>query len=251
MKKPSYTLLFITVLALLISGCGTTATNEVSNQEVAHQLEADLETCNQAVSALESELAEKETAMVSLTAEVEELASTIESLSSSQSNTLIQKALEVVEMIANQDSQGLDTKVSPTRGVRFSPYPYVDTNTDIILYPGSTVLTMFSSSTVQTWGTYSGSGNPITSDFSTYFSDFVYDEDFQNPELIGINSLIGNGNMINNVEAVYTNDQYVKFHFTGFDPNVNGLDWRSLILVFDDDNPGWELMGIVHGEWTT
>jgi hypothetical protein len=156
-----------------------------------------------------------------------------------------------MELIANQNATGLDNKVSPTRWVRFSPYPYVDSNTDIVFYPGPTITSMFTNSTIYNWGTQSGSGDPISSDFSTYYNEFVYDVDFLNPELIGINTLIGSGNMINNVETVYANDQYVEFHFTGFDPNVSGMDWRSLILVFDGNTPSWELVGIVHGEWTS
>ncbi|QRN86057.1 hypothetical protein JR334_02155 [Clostridia bacterium] len=245
MKKQTYAFIFITAIALMLSGCSASSTGDN-----AEQLATDLEACQQSVTTLEAELAAKDTIVTSLTTKVEDLETSLENRSSTQNVTLLQEALDVMSMIANQDSQGLDTKVSPTRGVRFSPYPYIDTNNDIILYAGSTVPTMFTSSAVQTWGSYSGSGDPITSDFSTYYSGFVYDEDYLNPELIGINTLIGSGNMMNNLETVYANDQYVEFHFTGFDPSVEGLDWGSLILVFDDDNPNWELVGIVHGEWT-
>jgi len=29
-----------------------------------------------------------------------------------------------------------------------------------------------------------------------------------------------------------------------------GMDWRSLVLIFEEDNVDWLLVGIVHGEWT-
>lgn len=247
MKKQSYILIFITIMALLLSGCSTTPEDETSNSE---QLAADLETCQQSMTVLEADLAEKEDTVSSLTTQIEDLESILENRSSTQTVTLLQEALNVMTMISNQDAQGLDAEVSPTRGVRFSPYSYVDTSTDIILNSGSAIQNMFTSTTVQTWGTYSASGDPITGDFSTYYNNFVYDVDFLNPELIGINTLIGSGNMMNNIETIYANDQFVEFHFTGFDPNVEGLDWRSLILVFDDDNTNWELVGIVHGAWT-
>jgi hypothetical protein len=43
----------------------------------------------------------------------------------------------------------------------------------------------------------------------------------------------------------------VEYHFTGFEPDYGGLDWRSLRLVFMQDGDEWFLIGIVHDEWTT
>lgn len=167
-----------------------------------------------------------------------------------QGNSLISEALTVISLLANQDSTGLDLYVSPTKGVRFSPYANVNTNTDIVLSSGNSVLNMFTDNTVYTWGNYDGSGNPIAKNPSAYYSEFIYDHDFQNPNMIGINTFIGIGNMINNITTAYPTDSFVEFHFNGFNPQYEGMDWSSLILIFENDNGTWYLTGIVHNQWT-
>ncbi len=167
-----------------------------------------------------------------------------------QGNSLISEALVVMSLLADQDTVGLDLYVSPTKGVRFSPYAHVNTNTDIILSSGNSILNMFTNNTVYTWGNYDGSGAPITENTSAYYSRFIYDHDFQNPDMIGINSFIGTGNTTNNIATAYPVDSFVEFHFNGFDPQFEGLDWSSLILVFENNNGTWYLTGIVHNQWT-
>jgi hypothetical protein len=43
----------------------------------------------------------------------------------------------------------------------------------------------------------------------------------------------------------------VEYYFPGFDPQYEGMDWRSLRLIFLQDNDVWYLAGIVHDQWTT
>jgi len=181
---------------------------------------------------------------------IQQMTNDLEQFQSQNNNTLIQEALEVMQLFKDQDAAGLDDKVSPTRGVRFSPYQYVNINTDIVFYPGNTVPSMFTNTTVYGWGEYDGSGDTIAGEFLSYYARFVYDEDFVNPEIMGINTIVSSGNMINNIQDEYPNDQFVEFYFSGFDPQFDGMDWRSLTLVFEDDNGTWYLVGVIHGEWT-
>jgi hypothetical protein len=37
---------------------------------------------------------------------------------------------------------------------------------------------------------------------------------------------------------------------SGFDPEYEGMDWRSLRLVFEKKNDIWYLVGIIHDQWT-
>lgn len=243
-------------MILVLSACATD-----DNSNMIQDLENRLATEQTKVEALESTINEHQNTIMTLTAlneenivKIAELNSTIEelqTLNSSQSNTLLQEALEVMELFKNQDAAGLDSRVSPTRGVRFSPYQFVDENTDITFYPGNTVPSMFTNTTVYAWGEYDGSGDTIAGEFASYYPRFVYDVDFFNPEMIAINTFLSSGSMINNIEDVYPNDQFVEFYFSGFDPQYFGMDWRSLTLVFEDVNGTWYLVGVIHGEWTT
>ena len=103
---------------------------------------------------------------------------------------------------------------------------------------------------VYNWGLYDGSGEPIELSFMDYYETFVYDVDFLNPEVIGINTLIGMGNTYVNISEVYPNAEFVELHFNGIDPQYEGIDWRSLYLIFEKVDSTWKLIAITHGQWT-
>ncbi|MCX8045500.1 MAG: hypothetical protein N3A70_01285 [Anoxybacillus gonensis] len=166
------------------------------------------------------------------------------------SSSLLSVALDVVEALKNEDMNTLASYVHSTAGVRFSPYGHVDIQNDL-QFPASQLPSLLSSAQVYQWGAYDGSGDPIQLTFQDYFDRFVYDVDFANPHMIGNNVVVGTGNMINNIQQAYPNRSFVEFHFTGFDPQYSGMDWRSLRLVFEQESGQWKLVGIIHDEWTT
>ncbi|EMT44909.1 hypothetical protein [Anoxybacillus flavithermus] len=163
--------------------------------------------------------------------------------------SLLSVALDVVAALKNKDMNALASYVH-SNGLRFSPYGHVDVQNDL-QFSASQLSSLLSSTQVYQWGVYDGSGDPIQLTFQDYFDRFVYDVDFANPHMIGNNVVVGTGNMINNIQQVYSNSSFIEFHFTGFDPQYNGMDWRSLRLVFEQENGQWKLVGIIHDEWTT
>jgi uncharacterized coiled-coil protein SlyX len=166
-----------------------------------------------------------------------------------QGASLLSTSLEVLDLLKDMDMAGLSNFVHSTQGLRFTPYDYVDTQSDL-LFTAAQVAGLAQDNTVYLWGSFDGSGNPISQNYAIYHQSFVYDQDFLNPHIVGINNKIGTGNMINNVDTAYPNGQFVEFHFTGFDPQYEGMDWKSLKLVFEDDGGMWYLVGIIHGQWT-
>ena len=211
-------------------------------------LKEEVNTLNDTMGALKEEIKEKNETIETLETELEE---NMAVLSNTQNpNQLVSEAFDVMEMIANQDAAGLNDKVSSTQGVRFSPYQYVNTNDHIVFHANNEIPNMFSDPATYLWGEYDGSGDDISGTFASYYNEFVYDEDYLNPEIIGINTVVSAGNMINNIEDVYTNAEYVEFYFEGFDPQYSGMDWRSLTLVFEEVNGAYYLIGVVHGSWT-
>lgn len=160
------------------------------------------------------------------------------------------KASQVIEALRDRDLDQLASLVHPTLGLRFSPYAYVH-EADIIVATED-VPTLLSEDTVRLWGAYDGSGALIELTFEQYYDQFIYDHDFANAEEIGYNRRIGGeGGTINNIQDFYPGSVMVEYHFTGFNPDYAGLDWRSLRLVFSQDGGEWFLVGIVHDEWTT
>lgn len=163
--------------------------------------------------------------------------------------SLLQRATEVVQLLKDEDMASLATYVHPTQGVRFTPYGYVNFATDQA-FTAAQVPNLLSDTTVYTWGSFDGSGDPIQLTAAAYFADFVYDEDYISPHIIGNNTVIGTGNSLINMAQVYPTASFVEFHFTGFDTQYGGLDWSSLRLVFEQVGGEWMLIGIIHDQWT-
>ncbi len=163
---------------------------------------------------------------------------------------ILDQAAVVVDLLSQGDMSALAAHVHPEMGLRFSPYAFVH-ESDIVFnvdqIPG-----LFASTSTYLWGTYDGIGGPIELGFSEYYARFVYDQDFANAEEVAFNQRIGgSGGMINNIDEFYLGSLMVEFHFSGFNPDYGGLDWRSLRLVFMLHEGEWLLVGIVHDEWTT
>ena len=168
---------------------------------------------------------------------------------SAESNVL---ALTKGVMAALRDSnyKALAAFIHPSIGVRFTPYGYVDTVQDIVLKPGEILNELSGQPVTRTWGEFDGTGDPIKMTLKAYMNKFVYDVDFSTPEVININKIVSLGNAPDNIRAVYGDVQYTESHFSGFDKKYDGMDWRSLRLVFKNiEGKDW-LVGIIHDQWT-
>ncbi len=178
--------------------------------------------------------------------QISELEAQINSL---QPNSVLCTAMAVAETLQAEDMEALSLFVHPNKGVRFTPYSYVSLQDDLVFTSQQTSL-LLQNNQLYNWGYFDGTGDPIQLTFGDYYGMFVYDVDFANPHMIGNNVEIGTGNSINNIAQAYPNGVFIEFHFTGFDPQYIGLDWKSLRLVFEELNGEWYLVGIVHNQWT-
>ena len=218
------------VLVFLLAGCNP-APNEEQVKKIA-DLEAQITTKDNKISELDARILE------------------LEAEANASSATLLQTSLNVMQALEDKDMTTLASYVHPTLGLRFSPYYYINIATDLN-FAATALPTLLTDPTIYTWGSYQGSGDPISYKFSDYYDEFVYDEDYLNPHLIGNNTTIGTGNLINNISIEYPTASFVEFHFTGFDPQYAGMDWTSLTLMFENVSGNWMLVGIVHSQWTS
>ena len=158
-------------------------------------------------------------------------------------------ANHIVDALARQDMLTVAALVHPNKGVRFSPYTYV-TESHLIFMPKQ-LTTLLDDQQLYIWGIEDGSGAPIEATFAAYYERFIYDHDYINPEIVGVNETFGTTNSINNQDAFYPKATSVEYHFSGFDPAYTGLDWASLRLLFEpNENGEWQLVGIIHNGWT-
>jgi hypothetical protein len=158
-------------------------------------------------------------------------------------------ANEVIHALQAQDGVSLARFVHPGKGVRFTPYTYVQPETDRVFSPEQ-IRTFFQDQTVYHWGYYDGTGDEIKLTPGEYYHRFIYSADFVNAEQIGYNEVLSFGNMLENQFEVYDQPIIVEYYFSGFNPEYAGLDWQSLRLVFEEHDDGWKLTGIIHNEWT-
>lgn len=203
-------------------------------------------------SSTNASIQEKDEMIASLTTEntflLQEVSELQSQLQGQPSSSILMTAMNVVELLKDQDFNNLSFFIHPTKGVRFTPYSYVDLQN--LVFTSQQIPSLLQSSQIYNWGNFDGTGDPINLTFSNYYDLFVYDVDFVNPHIIGNNIVIGTGNSLNNIEQAYPNGEFVEFHFTGFDPGLFEMDWKSLRLVFEDVNGDWYLVGIIHDQWT-
>ena len=166
-------------------------------------------------------------------------------------STLLSLTKDVLTIIKNKKYDSLSLFIHHDEGVRFSPNGFIDTASDVRFAANA-----FKNETIVkkqrkiTWGEYDGSGDPINLTIDEYFKKFVYDVDFLTPETRKVNEFIGASNSQNNLLAVYDSCDFTESHFSGFDRKLEGMDWRSLRLVFKMKDGKYFLVGVIHDEWT-
>jgi len=161
------------------------------------------------------------------------------------------RASEAIMALKDGDLDALSSLVHPDRGMRFSPYATVQAGDGgDLVFSADELQSLMADPTVYYWGIYDGSGMPIELTFRQYYEEFVYDVDFARPDVVGFNERVGQGNSIDNIASAYPGGVMVEYHFEGFDPEYAGMDWRSLRLVFEEEDGIWYLVGIVHDQWT-
>jgi hypothetical protein len=164
--------------------------------------------------------------------------------------TLSEFSQSIIQILKNRDFKSLSAVIHPEKGVRISPYAYVDPGSDLTFKPDE-FRELVSSSNTLTWGIFDGTGEKIEMNFEAYYNRFIYDVDFAKPEVLSENQSRAKGNSINNVKEIYPAGEYVEYYFSGFDEQFGGMDWRALRLVFEKLEDHYFLVGIIHDQWTT
>lgn len=155
----------------------------------------------------------------------------------------------VLNALSTKDAKTIAEFTHPTKGIRLTPYTYVSPERDLVFSPEE-IKNIFSDQKVYMWGYYDGSGEDINLTPSQYYEKFIYARDYINAEQIGYNEVLSSGNMLENQFVIYDNSIVVEYYFPGFNPDYDGIDWRSLRLVFEPYENDWKLVGIINNQWT-
>jgi hypothetical protein len=162
-----------------------------------------------------------------------------------------QAAGAVLAAFAARDGERLASLVHPGKGVRFSPYAFVDPQSDRVLSLIQ-VRTLWTDTQTYTWGFEDATGDPIQLTPAQYVERFVMDRDFGHPSSIEVNHDHARGNTVNNAATVYPNGTRVEYSIAPVvGTGAAQLDWAALRLVFEQVGGQWFLVAVIHDEWTT
>jgi hypothetical protein len=231
-------LLIAALLALFLAGCSSNSNNGNTN---ASQTIPETSTPS-------FELSEQTSAPSSDPSEISSGNNTEQPAGSSEA-VLKEAASSIIELLRDRDIGSLSDWIDPAQGLRFSPYSYIDMKDSQVFQANQ--LPDFKDKTKLSWGTSDGSGEPISLSFHDYYEKFVYNQDFADAPNVSVNSTMGKGTVDFNGKDAYPGASYVEFYFPGFDKQLGGMDWQSLVLVFVPAGEEWKLVSIVHGQWTT
>ncbi|HEY0736149.1 MAG TPA: hypothetical protein VGD69_14640 [Herpetosiphonaceae bacterium] len=154
-------------------------------------------------------------------------------------------AKQAIEALKNRDMVRIAGMAHPEKGMAFSAYGRVD-DKSVVLKPEQ-LAGALADPTIRLWGSYDGTGDPIELTFAAYFERFVYSHDFAAAPEIGYNQALGD--IYNYADDFDPGSIFVEYHFPGFDPQYEGMDWQSLRLVFEQQDQTWYLVGILHNQW--
>lgn len=175
--------------------------------------------------------------------------STPAQLDTQDDTLLLERAGEVLQALADQDSAALCKLVHPQRGVTFTPYSTVDPENDLCFLPDQ-LSKAFSSGSTYLWGFTDGKGDHINLTVSDYISRYVYNEDYQNAPIVSIDQIVASGNALENVQEVFSDCRFVEYYFPGVKPELENFDWCALKVVLAPYQQQWYLVGLIHSEWT-
>lgn len=159
------------------------------------------------------------------------------------------KVLATLDALKKKDGTALAAVAHPTKGVRFTPYPFVQLAKDVVLMRAD-LAKAYSDATKRTWGITDGKGDPITLTFADYNTRYVWSRDFLVAPKTAYNKPIGTGNSTDNTADVYPNAILFEAYDPGPVPAEESVRWQSLRLLFEPVGADWYLVGVVHGEWT-
>jgi len=162
---------------------------------------------------------------------------------------VVDRAFQVVAALKNKDMTNLSQFISPQMGLRFSPYAAIQDTYQV--FTADQIKGLWSDNTPHIWGVYDGTGETIELTFADYYAKFVYDVDFANAPQLSLDHRLGVSTTLDNSAEYYPSAMIVESYFPGFDPTFDGMDWRSLRLVFMKENGTWFLVAIIHDQWTT
>ena len=178
-----------------------------------------------------------------------------ESIDSSQYSDDSSK--EIIMSVANNAFKAITQKDFKTlsklmgKELYFSPYVFFSSQ-DLVKLNKDQVFNFLSDNKAYLCGFYDGSGLEINLTPQQYADEFFTDRDISNITEINFNQTKQRGNQLNNIkdEGNFSQDWVVEYYIEGTDPNLDGMDWKSIYFVIGKENESTVLKAIISDGWT-
>lgn len=167
---------------------------------------------------------------------------------STEDQQLLQDATYIKQALAYKNYSAITPFIHPTRGVRFSMYAHVDPKTDKVFSRAQFTQYLKASRIKFTWGQQDGTGNLYITPLPKYLDNWVQANQYKS---IGptFNQFQVFGNSSNNLKKTYPNANFVEFYNHG-SAEYDGMDWKTLRLVFEEYKGKRYLVAIINDQWT-
>ncbi|ACU08208.1 hypothetical protein FIC_01765 [Flavobacteriaceae bacterium 3519-10] len=154
---------------------------------------------------------------------------------------------DVLNTLKLKDYQRFATFIHPQKGVRFSMYGFVRTETDKH-FSRAEFLNYINTPTRFTWGEKDGSGDQYVISLKDYFENWVFKRDYTQSDIY-LNEFKGTGNSLNNLQQIYPNADFTENYIAGSEKYAF-MDWNALRLVFEKFEGKYFLIAVVNDQWT-
>ena len=146
--------------------------------------------------------------------------------SEASTSGLLRAAARAAEALKAEDYETLGELVHPERGVTFTASSTVDPETDQN-FTADEIRGLPEDPGQYLWGYEDGRGTPILLTMEEFVRQYIFSVDYTQAPEVG-------------VDLCYPER----------DPDLGGLDWCSLKLVFAPLEGQWWLVGLIHSQWT-
>jgi hypothetical protein len=168
------------------------------------------------------------------------------------SATLMNLAKEILQHAEKKEYSKIADYIHPTKGIRFSPYTYVDTAEHKHFTAAEFREQVEKNAKKKVlWGTSDPLGEDILLTVEGYFKEFGYDKKYLEEGSFGFNQVIGSSTVINNIEEAYPGATFVEAYWVPKDEEKAPYEWGSVRLVFAVENGQSYLVGWIHDTWST
>lgn len=157
-----------------------------------------------------------------------------------------QKAKEIVQVLHNRQMDTLASYVHKEKGLLFAPEAYIESYS--LIFTKEQIATLLDDKTEYVWGLQEAN-TEIKLTPEAYFEKRIQAERFLNPDEVNVNPNVPEGERSTNIKNYFPEAMVVEFHYAGTE-QFDRMDWRSLHLVFEENELGdWDLVAIVNGLW--